>query len=267
MKVETININHPLFKKIKIQKISESLFFITPLFLFRKKTYESNGVIMSKNELLNIKKNKCLNNYNISKNCNSYHKILKDLFVSNINKELKGGKSLGEKTFLNSMNKIISDKFKLSNKESKLNLLKKIAFLFRNGCKTYSTINKDLSGDYRIKIIVEKDDEKIIEIEENIEVDIDNLKIKNKRKTSSKQNGGNGYSYNLNQGNIAGMPIIDKYYKCCPPVYCDNTINFMKGGGYYLAVNEPKIGKMSAVNNYPNRTPPIFCDAQKEMTN
>jgi hypothetical protein len=262
MKVDTININHPLFKKLKIQKISESLFFITPLFSFRKKTFESNGILISKNDLLNIKKNKCLNNYNISKNCNSYHKILKDLFVNNLNKELKGGK-----TILNSMDKIISDKFKLSNKESKINLLKKVAFLLRNGCKAYSTINKDLSGDYRIKIIVEKDEEKIIEIEENIEVDIDNLKIKNKRKTYSKQRGGDGYSYNLGQGNIAGMPIIDKYYKCCPPIYCDNTINFMKGGGYYLAVNEPKINKMSAVNYYPNKAPPIFCDAVNKMTN
>ncbi len=262
MKVETIKINHALFKKLKIQKISESLYFITPLFSFRKKTFESNGVLVSKNDILNIKKNKCLNNYNISKNCNSYNKILKDLFVNNLNKELKGGKNI-----LNSMNEIISDKFKLSNKDSKVNILKKIAFLLRNGCKTYSIINKDLSGDYRIKIIVEKDDEKIIEIEENIEVDIDNLKIKNKRKTSLKQRGGDGYSYNLNQGNIAGMPIIDKYYKCCPPIYCDNTINFMKGGGYNLAVNENKIGKMSAVNYYPNKSPPIYCDTVNKMTN
>jgi hypothetical protein len=264
MKVETININHELFNKIKIQKISDNVFFITPLFAFRKKHFESNGILVSKNELLTIKKNKNLSNYNISKNCGACSKILKDLYVNKINNQLKGGKSS-----LNIMENIISKNFKLSNKESKIDLLKKIAFLLKTGCKSYSTINRDLSGDYRIKITVEKDDEKIFEIEENVEVDIDDFKIKNKKKTATKQQGqkgGDGYSYNLGEGNIAGMPIIDKYYKCCPPVYCDNTINYMKGGGYLLAVDEPKIGKQSAVQNYSNNAAPIFCNAAKNLT-
>jgi hypothetical protein len=261
MKVETININHELFNKIKIQKISDNLFFITPLFSFRKKHFESNGILVSKNELLTIKKEKNLSNYNISKNCGSCSKILKDLYVNKINKQLKGGKST-----INTMENLIANNFKLSNKESKIDLLKKIAFLLKTGCKSYSTINRDLSGDYRIKIIVEKNDEKIFEIEENVEVDIDDFKIKNKKKTpAKKQQGGDGYSYNVGAGNIAGMPIIDKYYKCCPPVYCDNSLNYMNGGGYLLAVDEPKIGKQSAVRNYSNNAAPIFCNAAKNL--